>query len=75
MKNRKLYYQKILEVLMKTPTNIVYLFLSFFYLHNCCESPLQIVKNIRNIMCIFFVTDVMKLIDIDVIVNSSGAYH
>ena len=72
---RRLYYHKVLGMLMKTLANIVYLFLRFFHLHKCYESPSYIVKYLRHILCIFFVTYVTKLIDLDVIVNSLGAFH
>ena len=63
-----------MEILLKTPVNIVYLSLRFLPLHRCYESSLYIVKYLRNIMCVYFVTDVTKLKETGIIENSSGDY-
>ena len=69
-----LVLQKVLEVLVISPRNVVYLS-SVFSLKQICEVfPFQYLTNVRHNRRRSFVTSVHKRIDEGMIANSSGSY-
>ena len=69
-----LVLQKVLEVLVISPRNVVYLS-SVFSLKQICEVfPFQYLTNVRHKWRRSFVTAVHKRIDEGMIANSSGSY-